>query len=340
MIKLSFCIPTYNRSSKCLKLVKEILSLDHEDIEVIVSDNCSTDDTVLLLEQINDKRLVVYQNEQNNGSLLNIYNSFSKAKGQYLYFTTDKDFINIKNLDLFLLFIIQNKNLACGYCEYHPNLNSENKIYLQGYEALNQVGYMGLHPSGYFFNREKLESINYQEKFSDKTFVGEFYLDFILAELALEGNIGVFNKVMTIPQYENSDFAKDTSLTIKGTHTNAFYTPNSRLKIAINQTIHVNELKLSIDERNKILLKIFMLGLINATYGYKNILNDQSICEHYQLEVQNIGFYKLLSIALNFYVQYIKHTKNIRMENNLSMLHFNFFILKKFMEKILKSLKG
>lgn len=76
-----------------------------KNIEVVVSDNCSTDDTIPLLEQIDDKRLKVYKNEQNNGSLFNGYNALSKSNGQFLYFTTDKDFINIKNLDLFLLFL-------------------------------------------------------------------------------------------------------------------------------------------------------------------------------------------------------------------------------------------
>lgn len=102
-------------------------------------------------------------------------------------------------------------DLTCGYCKYHPKLNSKNEIYLQGYKALSKVGYIGHHPSGYFFNREKLESINYQDKLCNKEFVREFALDFILAELALEGNIGIFNENLVIPQ-ENSEAASGTSL--------------------------------------------------------------------------------------------------------------------------------
>lgn len=339
MIALSFCIPTYNRSSKCLKLVKEILSVDNENIEVIVSDNCSNDDTVALLGQINDKRLIVYQNEKNNGSLFNGYNSLNKATGKYLYYTLDKDFIDIKNLDLFLLFLTQNQNLACGYCEYHVKKNTKNEIYSQGFQALSKVGYIGHHPSGYFFNREKLEYINYQVNLSDKEFVGEFALDFILAKLSLEGNIGIFNQNLTIPQ-ENTEAAIEKSLTIEGMNTNAYYTPEERLKMTINQSTHINGLKLSTEEKKEVLCKVFTGGLVNATYGYKNVLSNKSICEHYQLESQNIGFLKLLSIGLNFYFKYIQHTKSIRVENNLSILNFNFFIFKKFIEKILKRLKN
>ena len=52
MIKLSFCIPTYNRSSKCLKLVKEILSIDNENIEV--SEEDYFDDTAMTEESLLD----------------------------------------------------------------------------------------------------------------------------------------------------------------------------------------------------------------------------------------------------------------------------------------------
>lgn len=42
---LSFCIPTYSRAEKVLKLVYEILRYEGFDIEVVVSDNCSDDGT-------------------------------------------------------------------------------------------------------------------------------------------------------------------------------------------------------------------------------------------------------------------------------------------------------
>ena len=333
MTKLSFCIPTYNRSSSCLNLVKEILSIENEDIEVIVSDNSSTDDTVYLLKQIKDKRLFVFESKQNNGSLFNIYNSFSKAKGQYIYFTTDKDFLNINNANKFLTFLSSNQSLSCGYCEYSPEVSSENSLHLKGWEAISKAGYIGRHPSGYFFHREKLESIDYKNNFSDKEFVGEFYLDFIFVELALLGDFGVFNKGFTIPQV-SSDAAKDKSLSIKGLHTNAYYTPEARLKLAINQSVHLNELKLSLSEKKKMFFKVFIRGLISSTYGYKSILSNKDICEHYQLRPVNINPLKLLFIGCDFYIQYYKRTKSIRAQNHLNIFHFNLAILKIFYTKI------
>ena len=73
---------------------------------------------------------------------------------------------------------------------------------------------------------------------------------------------------------------------------NAYYTPAERLKVSINQSTHINGLELPNDEKKEMLLKIFIRNLVNATYGYKNILNNQSLCEHYQLESQNIEYFK------------------------------------------------
>lgn len=338
MKKLSICIPTYNRSDKCLRLVNEILKSDNQNIEIIVSDNCSTDNTFELLQQIDDKRLFLYQMKENLGSLLNIYTTFSKATGEFIYFTTDKDFINIANIDEFMLFLESNKNLSCGYCEYSPKSELANETYLQGFEAINKIGYICQHPSGYFFHREKLESLKYTEKFSDKEFVGEFALDFIIAELACKGNVGIFHKGFTIPQ-DNNDAANDKSLSIKGINVNAFYTPQARLNITINQTIHINSLELSSEEKKMLSMKIFIDGLINATYGYKNILKNKNICAHYYLKSRNIYILEMIIIASNFYFEYLQKTKFERKESNLNTLRFTFYLFSIVIKKITKRFK-
>lgn len=337
MIEVSFCIPTYNRAIKCINLVKEILTIDNQNIEVIVSDNYSTDDTVFLLNQIQDERLFIYKMIENKGSLLNTYNTFSKAKGRYIYFTTDKDFLNSSMINSFINFLSKNKNLSCGYCE--KSITTNNEIYTKGFNAIYRIGYIGNHPSGYFFNRKILESISYQENLFNKEFVGEFALDFILSELAMKGDIGIFHEDFTIHLFNNSDASKDKSLTIKGIHTNAFYTPESRLKILVNQVVHLNTLELLADEKKKLIMKLFFRGLINSTIVYKNILRNKNICEHYYLKPRNISILEIFSIALNFYVRFLIKTKSFRKQINLNVFNFTYYLFKLLIEKIVKRLK-
>lgn len=305
------------------------------DIEVIVSDNCSSDDTVSSLNAINDNRLFIYQNENNQGSMLNVYNVLKKAKGKYVYFTTDKDFINGANINTFIFFLLQNNNISCGYCEYFPVRNAKDEIFLKGFDAISKVGYIGTHPSGYFFNKDMLESINYDTKFSDKDFIGEFGFDFILAELALKGNAAIFNQELTIPQTKH-EAAKDKSLSIKGVDTNAFYTPTSRLNMTINHTSHINQLELSYDDKKKLIIDIFTRGLMNATVGYRFILKNVPICEHYYLEPRNINLLETLLTAWKFYWEYCTKTKLVRKKINFNIITFSFFVIKNLLNNALR----
>ena len=66
-ILLSICIPTYNRADIVYECVKECLKISGDDIEVVVNDNCSTDDTKGKLEKIVDKRFRYYRNNENIG---------------------------------------------------------------------------------------------------------------------------------------------------------------------------------------------------------------------------------------------------------------------------------
>ena len=337
MVKLSFCIPTYNRVEHLKKLVQEILSCDDPDIEVVVTDNCSTDNTLAYLATIDDKRLHVYSNKINQGSLLNTFNVLGKATGKYIYFSTDKDFINSSNIITFKIFLLENDNISCGYCEYFPKSNATNQIFKKGFEAVSNMGYLGSHPSGYFFNKEMLESTNYLLRFSNKDLVGEFASDFIFAELALMGNVAVFNKELTIPQ-TNNDAAKDKSLSINGNSSDAFFAPASRLKMAINHTKHINQLQLSVDEKKKLMLKVFISGLFSSTFGYKAVLKDIAICEHYHIKPRNVGIFENIVTAWNFYEKYYDGAELIETKNRLNKFIFGFDLAKIIFSKITNKL--
>ncbi|EAJ3790769.1 glycosyltransferase family 2 protein, partial [Campylobacter coli] len=58
MPKLSVIVPTFNRSSLLQKAVQSILNQDFKDLEIIISDDNSSDDTKSVVENLqkSDKR--------------------------------------------------------------------------------------------------------------------------------------------------------------------------------------------------------------------------------------------------------------------------------------------
>lgn len=94
---LSFAIPTYNRA-KCLDrlLGALLLQLNGESrVEVIVSDNASTDNTPAVIEDYKQRghEIRYLRNETNRGPDFNILLCFEQARGKYVWIFGDDDLI-------------------------------------------------------------------------------------------------------------------------------------------------------------------------------------------------------------------------------------------------------
>lgn len=73
--KLTIMIPTYGQEKYILEAVNSALSQDYDNLEVVVTDDCSPDNTGRLLKSIDDHRLVYHRNPQNLGRVGNYHNT-------------------------------------------------------------------------------------------------------------------------------------------------------------------------------------------------------------------------------------------------------------------------
>jgi len=117
--KLSICIPTYNRSSyldKTLKfIIKQILE-EEEEVEIVISDNCSNDETVKILKNYSSKYGFIryYCNTKNLGFDLNLIKTIENSEGEYVWTFSDDDIIQDKALNKVLNLIKTHKpNYIC-----------------------------------------------------------------------------------------------------------------------------------------------------------------------------------------------------------------------------------
>ena len=102
---LSICIPTYNGAGSSLDLVLEsavFIANTYNDIEIIVSDNCSSDNTKELVQSFADlcSNLRYYRNTTNLGFNGNMLNLADYADGEYTWMTGDDDVINLDTFGL------------------------------------------------------------------------------------------------------------------------------------------------------------------------------------------------------------------------------------------------
>lgn len=83
---VSICIPVYNGEKFIDETVKDCLNQTYKNIEIIFSDNCSTDHTVEMIKRYNDPRIKIFSNETNIGLLANFKKVFTYATGKYMSF--------------------------------------------------------------------------------------------------------------------------------------------------------------------------------------------------------------------------------------------------------------
>ena len=97
---VSICIPAYNNAGYIKKTVESILNQTYRNIELIVVDDKSTDDTVEILESIEDTRLKIYKNEENLGMAGNWNRCLSLARGEFIKLICADDMIDANAIEL------------------------------------------------------------------------------------------------------------------------------------------------------------------------------------------------------------------------------------------------
>ena len=83
-MKVSVIMPLYNKAPFVLEAIESVLSQDFSDLELIVVDDVSTDDSSDKVLQVKDPRLRLFKNERNLGAALCAQRAIDEAQGEYL----------------------------------------------------------------------------------------------------------------------------------------------------------------------------------------------------------------------------------------------------------------
>ena len=88
-------IPTYNRADGYLKeAIESALNQTYPSLEIIIADNCSSDDTGLVVASFNDSRIRYYRHHENIGATNNFNFCLNKTTGVFFLLLHDDDLID------------------------------------------------------------------------------------------------------------------------------------------------------------------------------------------------------------------------------------------------------
>lgn len=126
---VSIIMPSYNTAKYIEESVNSVLAQTYTNWELLIVDDCSTDNTMELLSNIHDSRIRVFQNEVNSGAAVSRNKALREARGRWIAFLDSDDLWVSDKLEKQIKFIKGN-NYSFVYADYRICLNGvwENVI--------------------------------------------------------------------------------------------------------------------------------------------------------------------------------------------------------------------
>lgn len=120
---VSICIPNYNSELYIEEAIYSALNQSFKNVEVIVVDNLSTDNSWEIINNIQHPKLRKYQNNENIGMVGNFRKALEYSLGEYITFLCSDDFLNESAIDKSMTLFYQNTQLSFvfGNIEYSGN---------------------------------------------------------------------------------------------------------------------------------------------------------------------------------------------------------------------------
>ena len=122
---VSIVMPSYNSALYIENAIKSVMSQTYENWELIIVDDCSTDNTQEIIECfLEDKRIRFYKNEHNSGAAISRNYALRKAEGKWIAFLDSDDLWHPEKLEKQIRFMKENDH-KFTYTDYRIKLNDE-----------------------------------------------------------------------------------------------------------------------------------------------------------------------------------------------------------------------
>jgi len=124
-MKISICIPQFNRIYCLIKCLDCLQDQCYSDFEVVISDDCSRDDTTSVIHQYmktSKYPITYFKFDENQGYDRNLRKSLELANGKYcLVLGNDDTLTHNEVLNQLRNFLIANDYPDIGFCNYQEN---------------------------------------------------------------------------------------------------------------------------------------------------------------------------------------------------------------------------
>lgn len=123
-------IPTYNRAHLIKRSITSIINQDYDTIEIVISDNASTDETPLICQELckQYERIKYIRQPTNYGPTKNFLEVLEHSNGEFFMWLADDDYLDSSYVSKCVNFLQENPDysLVCGRRFYFREDNKQD----------------------------------------------------------------------------------------------------------------------------------------------------------------------------------------------------------------------
>jgi|LSQX01.2.fsa_nt_gb glycosyltransferase involved in cell wall biosynthesis len=313
---ISFCIPTYNRSQLILGCIKSIIDFQGNEIEIVVVDNNSPDNTQDIITSINDTRVKYYKNNINLGVVVNIIETIKKARGKWVFTLSDEDIVKPETIRELVKIIHENnypdasvligniRNFSGPYPYYiyhngsdYVKCQYQDCKYDAGDIAISVIGFDHKYLSGIMFRKDCINEQTMNIYSNKEGLIAPHTVFYTIA--ASKGDAVTLNVDFC---YRSVDKSKKSY--VENQNSQHYKHPDNRFKQFVLYVNLANEIVKDIGYKMIIFAKLFGYYLDESTYGWYNFIHDKYRMNYYG--VVDTNSYADLTNEINKFVEKAK----------------------------------
>ena len=88
---VSIIMPSYNTARFIDKTIESVLKQTYKNWEMLIVDDCSTDNTEEIVSKYDDKRIIYLKNQKKSGAAVSRNKALKNAKGKWIAFLDSDD---------------------------------------------------------------------------------------------------------------------------------------------------------------------------------------------------------------------------------------------------------
>lgn len=136
---VSVIMPSWNTASLIGESIRSVLAQTYENWELIIVDDCSTDDTDAVVASFSDGRIRYFKNENNLGAAFTRNRALREARGEWIAFLDSDDLWMPEKLERQIAFMREN-DCPLSYTEYEKIDEAGNPlgVYVSGPVAVTR----------------------------------------------------------------------------------------------------------------------------------------------------------------------------------------------------------